>query len=101
MELAGLRPLPCPQCGQRNDLAVWLDQPGRRLVTGRVVEVRCAGCGATCQIQLESGRAAMGILEAGDAFRPEFRVEQPELEVEASPAGLLVRVAHRSWAAAR
>jgi hypothetical protein len=100
VEVAALRPLPCPTCGQRHDLGVWLDQPGRRWLHGRVVEAVCAGCGAASQLELANGTMAIGSVAPGPegSFRPDLRLPQPGLDVEASPAGLLVTLGQRTWA---
>ncbi|MBW2244148.1 MAG: hypothetical protein JRH01_19365 [Deltaproteobacteria bacterium] len=83
--------MPCPACGQRQDLAVWLDQPGRAWLGERRVRATCCGCTTDVLLELHEGTMAIGPL----------RITQPGLALEASPSGLVVRLGGRSWFLAR
>ncbi len=85
--LAALRPLPCPACGQRQDLAVWLDQPDRAWQGERRVRATCCACGAATVFELQTGSVSHGSI----------RIAQPGLSVQASPEGLLVHLSPRRW----
>ncbi len=99
MTLADLRPLPCPSCGRRQDLAVWLDEPGRAWLGGRLVELQCGACHRPHGAELQRESMAIGSLAGGTAptLAPDLRITQPGLEVEAAPEGLLVRLGERQW----
>jgi len=91
LPLAALRPLPCPVCGQRQDLAVWLDQPGRAWLGERRVRVACCACSAAARMELHDDSVVV------DAQRQ----SQPGLRVVADPSGLLVQLGERRWFLAR
>ncbi len=99
MAVGDLRSLPCPCCGARHDLAVWLDTPGRTWRGGRRVEVRCESCSEPLEIDLQEHGVAIGpVGRAHDPLqRPALRIDQPGLAVRADPAGLQVTLGHRQW----
>lgn len=99
MAVADLRPLPCPCCGARHDLAVWLDTPGRIWHGGRRVEVACASCGNRHELDLQEPGVSIGPLRTGTSSlqKPALRIDQPGLAVQADPAGLQVTLGRREW----
>lgn len=99
MAFADLRPLPCPSCGARHDLAVWLDAPGRIWHGGRRVEVVCASCSHHHELELLEPGVSIGPLRVGASGleRPALRIDQPGLTVQANPTGLTVLLGHREW----
>jgi len=99
MNLAASSALPCLHCGARQDLAVWLDQPGRVWLGDRLVELVCDHCEALNHAEFQDRCVVWGSLLPGPRrmFRPESRSEYPELTVKGSPSGLTLGWGQREW----
>ncbi len=99
MSLAALQRLPCPACGCGHDLFAWLDRALGAAGGARRVAVTCPRCAAAADLELGPGTAAIGAVVAGrpPLFRPERRVAQPGLRVQAGPEGLVVELLHRRF----
>ncbi len=91
--------LPCLHCGARQDLAVWLDQPGRLWLGDRLVELICDHCDEPNHAEFQNRCVVWGSLIPGPRlmFRPGSRCEVPELDVKGSPSGLGLQMGQREW----
>lgn len=99
MSLSDLRPLACPHCAAPHDLFAWLDHARDSRPDAHRIALRCPSCSEAAQLEIHTGNAAIGWLgESGRReFLPAMRVQQPGLQVQGAPDGLLITLLHRRW----